>query len=87
MTCNLVGQNAIIRGTVYEKETGESLGYSPSEFGDMDQESIARYNEIGLRIYRGIGDSVKDKSEAIKFLQGLEANEIEELVETKSRMD
>ena len=75
----------------YEEETGESLGYSPSEFGDMDQESVARYNEIreqeSIMSLQKKNFSPTELDGAIKFLQGLEANEIEELVETKSRMD
>ena len=75
----------------YKEETGESLGYSPSEFGDMDQESVARYNEIreqeSIMSLQKKNFSPTELDGAIKFLQGLEANEIEELVETKSRMD
>ena len=77
----------------YEKETGQSVWYSPSEFGDMDQESIARYAKLSWTIEKprpvwiNPEESFDSDKEAIKFLQGLEANEIEELVETKSRMD
>jgi len=83
---NIVGiANEFAEILDYEKETGESLWYSPSEFGDMDEESIARYVNLSWKII----DSKEgfDVDKAVKFLQGLEANEIEELVETKSRMD
>ena len=79
----------------YEEETGEELWYSSDgSIGDMNNESVARFHtaasysgENTIDPTTGEYINIRTEEEAVTFLQKLEEEEIERLVEHSSRMN